>query len=153
MKLLKVLIVFLFLNFGALLLGGLFTSSGVTSEWYTNINQAPWTPPGWLFGVAWTSIMICFSFYMTNLYCSSSNRKNVILLFALQWSRVSWNPIFFHFQLTGLALIVISSLTLIVASFFIFYSKQNRFNRVLLSPYLIWLTIATSLNFYIFQYN
>ena len=57
-------IIFLVLNFAALGLGGLFTSKGVPSDWYQHLNKAPWTPPGWAFGFAWTLIMICFSFYM-----------------------------------------------------------------------------------------
>lgn len=43
--LLKV-VVFLALNFGALAIGGFFTGIGVSSEWYTQLNKAPWTPPG-----------------------------------------------------------------------------------------------------------
>lgn len=41
-------IIFLILNFAALAIGGLSTSSGVTSEWYNALNKAPWTPPGWV---------------------------------------------------------------------------------------------------------
>ena len=39
-------IVFLFLNFGALALGGIFAGSGAGSDWYNELNKAPWTPPG-----------------------------------------------------------------------------------------------------------
>ncbi|MEM6378823.1 MAG: TspO/MBR family protein, partial [Bacteroidota bacterium] len=52
-------IIFLILNFVALGIGGFFTGPGTSSEWYNNLNQAPWTPPGWVFGAAWTTIMIC----------------------------------------------------------------------------------------------
>ena len=55
----KRLFVFLLINFGALALGGLFTSDGVISDWYEQLNKAPWTPPGWVFGAAWTTIMVC----------------------------------------------------------------------------------------------
>jgi tryptophan-rich sensory protein len=49
------LIIFLALNFAALAIGGLFTSKGVSSDWYAGIAKAPWTPPGWAFGAAWTT--------------------------------------------------------------------------------------------------
>jgi tryptophan-rich sensory protein len=58
-KLLPTLLFFI-LNFAALAVGGLFTGSGVSSEWYQNLDKAPWTPPGWVFGAAWPFIMICF---------------------------------------------------------------------------------------------
>ena len=46
------IIIFLVLNFGALGIGGLFTGKGVPSEWYNELNKAPWSPPGWVFGFA-----------------------------------------------------------------------------------------------------
>lgn len=151
---LKVIIVFFILNFGGLYLGGLFTGSGVSSDWYNNLNQAPWTPPGMVFGIAWTSIMICFSFYMEGLYRSFSHRKNGLRLFGLQWIlNVAWSPVFFHFQLTGLALIIIASLTIVVLCFMIFFTEHSRLSGFLILPYLVWIIIATSLNAYIFLNN
>lgn len=76
------LIIFLILNFTALGLGGLFTSSAVTGDWYQALNKAPWTPPGWVFGVAWTSIMICFSIYMAYAWQNATNKNTLMLLFA-----------------------------------------------------------------------
>ena len=57
-------ILFLVLNFAALGVGGLYSEGGATSDWYNELNRAPWTPPGWVFGVAWTFIMLCFAVYM-----------------------------------------------------------------------------------------
>lgn len=142
---------FLILNFGALALGGLFTSSGVGSDWYSNLNQAPWTPPGWLFGVAWTGIMICFTFYMTTAYKRIENKKLLITFFAIQWGlNVSWNPIFFYFHQIGFGLLVISSLTVLIGIILFKYRSNLTFYSLLLLPYFIWLLIATSLNAYIF---
>ena len=42
--------------------------NGPMTDWYINLNQAPWSPPGWVFGAAWTTIMICFSIYMAYLF-------------------------------------------------------------------------------------
>lgn len=90
------LIIFLALNFGALALGGLFTSQGVSSDWYLNLSKAPWTPPGWVFGFAWTSIMLCFSFYMAEAWTLIENKKFLITVYTLQWIlNVGWNPAFF----------------------------------------------------------
>ena len=62
-KYITTLIVFLTINFGGLAIGQVWTGDGVTSNWYTSLNQAPWTPPGWVFGLAWTTIAITFSIY------------------------------------------------------------------------------------------
>jgi len=150
----KKIILFLVLNFGALAIGGLFTGEGVPSEWYQSLNKAPWTPPGWVFGSAWTLIMVCFAFYMANLIKSHSNQKNIIILFVIQWIlNVIWNPIFFHFQAVSLGLICISMLTILIAYLFFSFWKELKVKSLLIAPYLIWLLIATSLNAYILLYN
>ncbi len=145
-------IVFLVLNFAALALGGFFTGSGVTSEWYTNLNQAPWTPPGWVFGVTWTSIMIFFTFYMTIALKRVSNKGLLIAFFAIQWVlNVSWNPVFFYFHEINLGLIIISLLTLLIMMMLVKYSSDLKYYSLLIVPYFIWLLIASSLNAYIFM--
>lgn len=148
------LLLLLLLNFGGLAIGSFLMGEGPTSNWYRSLNQAPWTPPGWVFGVAWTSIMICFSFYISKLLLASDNHKPIYSVFGLSWVlNVVWNPIFFHFHQTMLGLIVILSLTLIIGFFLFTYAKTQRVATLLILPYFIWLIVASSLNFYIVVKN
>ena len=95
----KNLALFLLLNFTGLFIAGIFTRDGVPSDWYQHLNKAPWTPPGWLFGVAWSLIMICFAFYMSLLLQSISKAKILIILYSLQWLLNSlWAPVYFYYQ-------------------------------------------------------
>jgi tryptophan-rich sensory protein len=145
---------FLFLNFGALALGGLFAGSGAGSNWYAELNKAPWTPPGWVFGFAWTTIMLCFSVYMATLYAKTKSVKTVIILYAIQWIlNVAWNPIFFHLHNPIIGLIVIVALTSLVTYFLFRYRSSQKGFSLLLLPYVIWLFIATSLNAYVVFMN
>ena len=57
-------ILFLIINFLALYIGIIFSGEGAASGWYSSLTRAPWEPEGWVFGAAWSSIMICFAFYM-----------------------------------------------------------------------------------------
>jgi translocator protein len=148
------IIIFLVINFAALGLGGLFTSSGVTSDWYANLSKAPWTPPGWVFGAAWTTIMVCFAFYMAYAWNNISNRNLLIGLFSVQWVlNILWNPVFFKFHAVLLGLIVITSLTILVGYFVFAYWSQMKSKSLLVLPYFLWLLIATSLNAYILFKN
>jgi len=71
----------------------------VMSEWYTSMNQAPWTPPGLFFGFAWTTIMICFSIYMSYAWGKIKNHKKLLTLFGIQFVlNIIWNPIFFSWH-------------------------------------------------------
>ena len=145
---------FLLLNFTALLIGGLFTNQGVTAEWYSNLNKAPWTPPGWVFGAAWTLIMICLAIYMSIAMGKVEHKTTLWLLFGLQWIlNIGWNPVFFHYQQVVGGLIIISALTLLLFFFFVQFWSVMAKASLLLAPYLIWLLIATSLNAYILVKN
>lgn len=150
------LILFLVLNFAALGIGGILMGNPATNEFYQNVNKAPWTPPGWVFGFAWTSIMICFSIFLYQ----ASEKHNIIdlklfyLFYALQWLlNVIWNPVFFKYQLVLAGLIIIIVLTVLVFWFLVWSYKNTRMATIFILPYFIWLLIATSLNAYIYLYN
>jgi tryptophan-rich sensory protein len=150
----KRILAFLILNFAALATGGLFTTSGVSSEWYSSLNKAPWTPDGWVFGTAWTLIMICFALYMAHVWKKTSGRQVLVVLYTIQWVlNVAWNPIFFQYQQILLGLICISALTILVGYFLFFYRTQMQWRSLFILPYFLWLLIATSLNAYIFFQN
>lgn len=148
------IIIFLLLNFGALAIGGIFTGKGVPSEWYMELNKAPWTPPGWMFGFAWTTIMICFSIYMAYLWPGVENKNLIIGLFTIQWIlNVAWSPVFFYFhKITG-GLLIIFLLTFLVGYLLFYFWPALKLKSILLLPYFIWLLIASSLNAYILFKN
>lgn len=140
------LIIFFIVNFAALGIGGLLQGEGPMGEWYQNLHQAPWTPPGWVFGAAWFTIMICFSFFMDAL-SRLEERNKLISLFSLQFVlNVIWNAIFFKYHMIGLSLIMIIALTILVGYFLFAYGEKLKIKVWLIAPYFIWLCIATSLN-------
>jgi len=153
-KLIYRLIGFWVLNFAALALGSIFTRSGVASDWYANLSKAPWEPPGWVFGAAWTAIMICFGIYMAYLWPLVENRNMLVRIYAAQLLlNISWNPIFFYYHHVLGGLVLITLLTIIVAIFLFKYRVLLKTKSLLILPYLIWLLIATSLNAYILFNN
>ena len=148
------LILFLVINFGGLAIGGWLMNDGPQTQWYSQLNKAPWTPPGWVFGVAWTMIMLCFSIYLAKLF-ENFNSKHVLAIFGFQVVlNILWNYIFFNRHLIGLGLINIILLTMVVFYFFFSFQEGSiRSYRWLLLPYMLWLLIATSLNGYIYLNN
>jgi len=153
MKILKLTFLFLFINFGSLALGNLLMENGPQSDWYQSLNQAPWTPPGWVFGAAWTTIMICFSIFMALVF-EKWKIKQLKILFTLQVIlNISWNYAFFNQQWTKVGLIIIALLTFVIFYFLIKYQKKLKLKNLLIYPYAIWLIIATSLNLYIVLNN
>ena len=153
MKKYQLVILFLIINFAALGIGSWFMGNGPSSSWYLEQNKAPWTPPGWVFGAAWTTIMICFSLYMAHLL-QLKKQTLVLSLFTVQFLlNVSWNYVFFNQNLVALGLINIVLLTLVVTYVLFRFKDALKTKTWLLVPYAVWLLIATSLNAYILFNN
>jgi tryptophan-rich sensory protein len=147
--------IFLLLNFAGLAIGGIFTQA-VEGSWYQSLLRAPWEPAGWVFGAAWTTIMILFSYYMASgrKFLDDIDLRIFYLTFAGAWVlNAMWNPIFFYFHQTEFALFVIIILTLFVFRFVQVGWRSMKWEWILVMPYLIWMAIATSLNGYVVAMN
>ena len=127
-------------------------NNGPQSDWYLNLTKAPWTPPGWVFGFAWTTIMICFSIYLVQLFQKITVLKTVLYIEQVILN-VGWNYVFFNIHEVAYGLAVIIALTSIIFLFFFKFKKEIKTKSYLLLPYMIWLCIATSLNLYILVHN
>ena len=145
---------FLFINFVLVFyIGNILMADGSNSNWYMNLNKAPWTPPGWVFGLAWSFLLICFSIYLSLLSQKNVSNKLIVIILVQYLLNIVWNYFFFNQHLTELGLIDISFLTLTV--YYIFYTnlKTMKWKSIFIVPYLLWLLVATSLNLYIVIYN
>ncbi len=153
MKFWGLCLLFLVINFTGLGVGSWLMDNGPSSDWYMSLDKAPWTPPGWVFGTAWTIIMICFSLYLAKLFANNKT-LTVWVLFGVQFIlNVSWNFVFFNQRRVLLALVIIMLLTALIFFYFIRFQQNTKEFRYLLTPYMIWLCLATSLNYYIYLYN
>jgi tryptophan-rich sensory protein len=153
MKKFSLILLFFVLNFGALAIGGFLMNNGPSDAWYLNLNKAPWTPPGWFFGFAWTTIMVCFTFYMWYLV-RLKNETLIWALFFTQWVlNISWNYIFFNQQMILTGLFVLSALTIIVGVFLFRFKNLMKIKSWFVAPYFVWLIVACSLNAYVLYNN
>ena len=154
MKFVFRVLIFIIINFLGLLIGSAYTGIGARSTWYQELNKAPWNPPGYLFGVFWLFIMICFAFYMSKLYTECKSKKIIVVIFILQWFlNLIWNPIFFYFRNIEIGFIVICCLTFLIFFFLYKYYKVVKLWSIFIFPYFLWLLIASSLNLYVYLYN
>lgn len=148
------ILLFILINFGALAIGSYLMNNGPTTGWYLTLNKAPWTPPGWVFGAAWSIIMICYSIYMASLVLKSKFKNFIWIVFAIQFIlNISWNFFFFNQHLTVLGFVNIVLLTAVVGYFLFNFKETMKTASLLIAPYFIWLLLASSLNLYIIIYN
>lgn len=145
--------IFLAINFLGLYLGGLATGPGVQSQWYDEINQAPWTPPGAVFGIVWTLIGITWSFI--GVYLWNQSKSHLLQIYAASWFlNLAWNPLFFSLHATLASGIVILLLSCAVLYIIECLRRENQFKISLFGYlYFFWLMIASSLNWFIVIMN
>lgn len=144
-------LLFLVVNFLALAIGVWLMNDGPRTTWYQSLNKAPWTPANWVFGAAWTTIMFMFSIYMTKVsFQYAYLAKKLLYLFGLQWIlNVGWNYVFFNQHMIVVGLVVITLLWLLIGYFTFEHLRKVKGYTLFIIPYLVWMTIATSLNAYI----
>lgn len=140
-------LLFLAFNFGCLWLSSYLMGEGPRSDWYLGLPRAPWTPPGWVFGVAWSVIMICWAIYMTLL--PHKTLTDYLYYLTTLVLCASWNGVFFsqHGLMAGL----INLLLLAVIVIGITLKNRHRQGKLtlLMIPFCLWVLLASSLNAYI----
>lgn len=123
------------------------------SDWYAGLNRAPWTPPGWAFPLVWTSLYILMALAAARV-AVLPGAGMALALFALQIAlNTLWTPVFFGAHRIGAGLAIIGALWLAVAMMLVAFWRLDRLAGVMIAPYLGWLTIAASLNFWIWRFN
>lgn len=126
------------------------------NTWYSTLNRSTLTPPNYVFPVAWTILYGIIGVCGWLIWRASSFPKLSIIKtlyvaqLILNWS---WTPLFFHYHLTGLSLVVLGTMDIFVFALICLAYKKIRAASLLMIPYLSWILFASYLNFYIWQYN
>jgi tryptophan-rich sensory protein len=126
------------------------------SSWYNSLNRSSLTPPNYVFPFAWTILYGAIGACGWLIWRTSSfpKLKALKILYVIQlvlnWS---WTPLFFHYHLTGLSLIILGVMDILVGMIIWLYYPKIRPVSLLMIPYLLWILLASYLNFYIWWYN
>lgn len=151
----KKFILALFLPFIAGAIGSFFTYPEIDS-WYANLNKPTFNPPNWVFGPVWTLlyIFIGVSFYLVWRNKDIKNNMHTYKFFFLQLFLNSlWSIVFFGLKDLLLALGVIIVLWVAILLNIISFYKESKSAAYLLIPYLLWVSFASILNFYVYALN
>jgi tryptophan-rich sensory protein len=142
-------LVFLFACMAAGLAGSLFPPG----RWYSELNKPVWTPPNWVFPVAWPILYLLMSYSGATL-ANLESAGSALALWALQISlNTLWTPVFFGLKNLKLGLIIIFLLLMCVAiSTYVFW-LYSWIAGLLFLPYLAWVTFAAALNAAVFKLN
>lgn len=121
--------------------------------WYESLQKPSFTPPNWLFPVAWTTIylLLAWTGYRLTLIPGS---QSLLALWAAQIAlNTLWTPVFFGANRIVAGMIILTVLWLVVAAMVVMALQLDVMTGLILFPYLVWLTVAAALNFSILRHN
>lgn len=129
--------------------GGLFPPG----NWYRSLAKPVWTPPNWLFPVAWFTLYLCMAGAGARVGVLPDNGI-AMALWALQIALNGlWTPVFFGLRRIKLGFWVLLALWASVALTLWQLWVVDWVAGVLFLPYLLWVTVAGALNLRVWQLN
>ncbi|MDZ7709051.1 MAG: TspO/MBR family protein [Roseovarius sp.] len=141
--------IFLAACFAAGSSGGLFPPG----EWYKRLKKPWWTPPNWMFPVAWSVLYVCMAAAGARAAMSPDNAL-AMAFWALQIALNGlWTPVFFGLRRMGLGMMVLSALWLSVAVTLVALWQVDAVAGLLFVPYLVWVSVAAALNLSVLRLN
>jgi benzodiazapine receptor len=132
--------------------GGIATAGSV-GDWYEGLDRAPWNPPGWVFGPAWTVLYVLMAvaaWLVAREGLGDQAVRTALLLYGAQLAlNLGWSLVFFGLRRPGLALAVILALLVAIGATAVAFRGISSTAAWLLAPYLAWVAFAATLNAWI----
>ena len=136
--------------------GSIFTAPSI-STWYVSLQKPFFTPPNWVFGPVWITLYFLMgvsAFLVWNGGFESKEVRRALSIFGVQLVlNVLWSFLFFglHSPLYGFIGIV---LLWVAIAFTIFeFFKISKKAGLMFIPYIVWVSIAAALNYYVWVLN
>ncbi len=135
------------------IIGSVFTVSAIPS-WYASL-QKPWfTPPNWLFAPVWLMLYFLMGATLYLLWGKWPQSRAAVMAFGVQLVlNVGWSAVFFgaHELLYGFGAIALLWVAILATAAFSY--RVSKIAAALLIPYILWVTIASALNYYVWVLN
>jgi translocator protein len=122
-------------------------------DWYRSLNKPSWTPPDWLFPVAWTTLYLCMSLSAMRVALLPGTGMALALWSVQIAFNTLWTPVFFGLRRLGAGLVVLGCLWLAVAATMLAFWSHDWVAGLLFVPYLLWVTVAGALNYSVWRLN
>ena len=132
------------------LLMGLVSNSGMENGWYARLLKPGFQPPAYMFGPIWVALYALMGLALAVIWNEppSRERTNAIRLFMVQLAlNYAWSPVFFGGHLVEIGLVLLLAILLTALMTAKSFRRIRPMAGWLLFPYLLWLCLATALNY------
>ncbi|WP_420863969.1 tryptophan-rich sensory protein TspO [Algirhabdus cladophorae] len=142
----------------ALFMAASFTAAATGSlfppdQWYKDLTKPGWTPPNWLFPIAWTILYVASAYAAMHIALHENNAVPMGFWAFQIAANTLWTPIFFGLKKLGVAMVAILVLWIAVLGTLITFFQLDQVAGLLMVPYLIWVSYAAALNLNIWRTN
>jgi benzodiazapine receptor len=138
------------------IVGGIFTASSV-GTWYAGLTKPSFNPPNWLFSPVWISLYLLMGialFLVLRKGFGSPGVRIAVVLFACQLVlNALWSFLFFGLRAPFVAFLEIVLLWLFIVLTTVKFFQVSKTGGILLIPYLLWVSFASVLNFFLWSLN
>nr|WP_184042532.1 TspO/MBR family protein [Roseospira visakhapatnamensis] len=124
--------------------------------WYQSLRKPFWTPPDWLFSVAWTILylMMAVAGWLVWRDVPEEAATLPLIAFAVQLAlNALWAPVFFGAHRMALGFVVMMLLWVAVLATIVLFLRVQTIAGLLLIPYAFWVIFAAFLNLGIWVMN
>jgi len=138
--------------------GAIFTAPNIPT-WYATLTKPFFAPPNWVFAPVWTTLFFLMGVSLYLVWMKKDNkimkqRKIALVLFGVQFAfNVLWSYLFFGLRNPFLGFIGIIILWISIVSTIIYFYKVEKKSAYLLLPYIVWVSVASLLNYSIMLLN
>ncbi len=137
------------------LIGSVFTTPSIGS-WYTDLQKPGFTPPNWIFAPVWTTLFLLMGislYFLIERGIGKGVRTGLVIFGAQLALNLIWSILFFGLHTILFALVEIVVLWIAILATIIWFWRIRKISAYLLIPYIVWVTVAAFLNYYIWVLN
>jgi benzodiazapine receptor len=114
--------------------------------WYRGLSKPSWTPPNWVFPVAWTVLYLSSAVAAARV-APLEGAAYGMAFWAMQIAfNTLWTPVFFGLHRIRAAFVIMIGLWIAVAGTMVSFWQLDWIAGALFVPYLVWVTVAGALN-------
>ena len=137
-------------------IGSIFTASSL-ENWYLLLEKPAFNPPSWVFFPAWVILYTLMGISLYLVWERGSQGQEIkmgLLIFGIQLGlNVLWSFLFFGLKSPYYAFVEIVLLWLAIFLTILKFRKISKTASYLLFPYILWVSFAMLLNYYIWILN
>lgn len=124
-----------------------------TGPWYEALKKPSWTPPNWLFPVAWTSLYVLMSLAAARAAMVEGAALGLALWSVQIAFNTLWTPVFFGLRRMRASLVPMAGLWLSVTATCVVFFTLDFWAGLMFVPYVAWVTVAGALNLALVRLN